>query len=103
MPSAAFHASFLPPVLVFCAAAVLAAEFPSARLHARAYDPIQAIDLLNLAVDYHWIQKAEGIMGGADLIRGSRLLPEPLTPPEARSHGLSPETRDIIGEDGAGS
>jgi voltage-gated potassium channel Kch len=45
------------------------------------------------------MQKAEGIMGGADLLHGTRLEPEPLSAPKARPHGLSPETRDIIGED----
>jgi monovalent cation:proton antiporter-2 (CPA2) family protein len=45
------------------------------------------------------MQKSQGIMGGADLLHGTRLEPEPLIAPRARSHGLSPETRDIIGED----
>jgi voltage-gated potassium channel Kch len=45
------------------------------------------------------MQKAEGIMGGVDLLHGTRLEPEPLSAPKARPHGLSPETRDIIGED----
>ncbi|HEX8168691.1 MAG TPA: monovalent cation:proton antiporter-2 (CPA2) family protein [Beijerinckiaceae bacterium] len=45
------------------------------------------------------IQKSEGIMGGADLLHGTRLEPEPLSAPKAKPHGLSPETRDIIGED----
>jgi glutathione-regulated potassium-efflux system protein KefB len=45
------------------------------------------------------MQKTEGIMGGADLLHGVRLEPEPLTAPRARPHGLNPETRDIIGED----
>lgn len=116
-------------------------DFPNARVYARAYDRIHAIDLLNRAVDYQiresfesalafggatlqelgleplkaaavvedvrrrdlarlWIQKSEGLMGGADLVRGSRLSPEPLTAPKAKSRGLSPETRDIMGEDG---
>jgi CPA2 family monovalent cation:H+ antiporter-2/glutathione-regulated potassium-efflux system protein KefB len=44
------------------------------------------------------MQQAEGIMGGADLLHGARLEPEPLVAPKARSHGLNPETRDIIGE-----
>lgn len=46
------------------------------------------------------MQKAEGIMGGADMLHGSRLEPQPLTDPRKRAHGLTEETRDIIGEDG---
>ncbi len=46
------------------------------------------------------MQKAEGIMGGADMLHGARLTPQPLTDPRKRAHGLSEETRDIIGEDG---
>jgi hypothetical protein len=45
------------------------------------------------------MQKAEGIMGGADMLHGIRLEPQPLTDPRRRAHGLTEETRDIIGED----
>lgn len=45
------------------------------------------------------MQKADGLLGGVDLLHGSTVEPEPLTAPKARPHGLSPETRDIIGED----
>jgi len=45
------------------------------------------------------MQKAEGIMGGADMLHGTRLEPQPLTDPRRRAHGLTEETRDIIGED----
>jgi glutathione-regulated potassium-efflux system protein KefB len=45
------------------------------------------------------MQKAEGIMGGAGMLHGTRLEPQPLTDPRQRAHGLSEETRDIIGED----
>ncbi len=45
------------------------------------------------------MQKSEGIMGGADLLHGTRLEPEPLVAPKLKPHGLSRETRDIIGED----
>ena len=45
------------------------------------------------------MQRSEGIMGGADLLHGTRLEPEPLSAPTAKPHGLSRETRDIIGED----
>ena len=38
-------------------------------------------------------------MGGADMLHGTRLEPQPLTDPRQRAHGLSEETRDIIGED----
>lgn len=44
------------------------------------------------------MQEAEGIMSGADLLHGVRLQPEPLVAPKAKPRGLSPETRDIIGE-----
>jgi glutathione-regulated potassium-efflux system protein KefB len=46
------------------------------------------------------MQKSEGIMGGAGMLHGARLEPKPLTDPRRRAHGLSEETRDIIGEDG---
>jgi monovalent cation:proton antiporter-2 (CPA2) family protein len=45
------------------------------------------------------MQKAEGIMGGAGMLHGTRLEPKPLTDPRTRAHGLTEETRDIIGED----
>ncbi|HKH33891.1 MAG TPA: hypothetical protein VKA80_06960 [Beijerinckiaceae bacterium] len=45
------------------------------------------------------MQKSQGILGGTDLLHGSRLAPEPLVALKARSHGLTEETRDIIGED----
>ena len=44
------------------------------------------------------LQKTEGLMGGMDLLHG--VSPEPLVEPKARPRALSPETRDIIGEDG---
>jgi monovalent cation:proton antiporter-2 (CPA2) family protein len=47
------------------------------------------------------MQKAEGIMGGAAMLHGTRLEPKPLTDPRMRAHGLTEETRDIIGEDDA--
>ena len=46
------------------------------------------------------LQKAEGLMGGADMLHGARLEPQPLTDPRTRGHGLTEETRGIIGEDG---
>jgi voltage-gated potassium channel Kch len=45
------------------------------------------------------MQKSEGIMAGADMLHGTRLEPQPLTDPRRRAHGLTEETRDIIGED----
>ena len=116
-------------------------EFPGARVYARAYDRIHAIDLMNREVEHQVretfdgalafgraaleelgvesataaevvedvrrrdvarlvMQKSEGLMGGVDLLHGVPLQPEPLTAPRAKPHGLSAETRDIIGEDG---
>jgi CPA2 family monovalent cation:H+ antiporter-2/glutathione-regulated potassium-efflux system protein KefB len=46
------------------------------------------------------MQKAEGILGGVGMLHGARLEPQPLTDPRKRAHGLSEETRDLIGEDG---
>jgi monovalent cation:proton antiporter-2 (CPA2) family protein len=40
-----------------------------------------------------------GLLSGADLLHGTRLAPEPLTKPKAKSQALSPETRDIIREE----
>jgi CPA2 family monovalent cation:H+ antiporter-2/glutathione-regulated potassium-efflux system protein KefB len=46
------------------------------------------------------MQMADGsLLSGADLLHGTRLTPEPLTKPRARSLALSPETRDIIREE----
>ncbi len=46
------------------------------------------------------MQKTEGLMGGADLLRGTSVKPQPLTEPKARSQALSQETRDIVGDEG---
>ncbi|HYF56567.1 MAG TPA: cation:proton antiporter, partial [Salinarimonas sp.] len=43
------------------------------------------------------LQKSEGMMGGRDLLHG--VTPEPLVTPKARPRALSPETRDIIGDE----
>lgn len=45
------------------------------------------------------MQKVEGLMGGAGMLHGTRLEPQPLTDPRKRAHGLTEETRDLIGED----
>jgi voltage-gated potassium channel Kch len=44
------------------------------------------------------LQKEVGAMGGAELVVGSRITPEPLTVPTGKARALSPETRDILGE-----
>ena len=44
------------------------------------------------------LQKEVGAMGGAELMVGARITPEPLTVPAGRARALSPETRDILGE-----
>jgi hypothetical protein len=44
------------------------------------------------------LQKTEGLMGGRDLLHG--VSPEPLVAPKAKPRALSPETRDIIGDEG---
>ncbi|MBA1158343.1 monovalent cation:proton antiporter-2 (CPA2) family protein [Microvirga mediterraneensis] len=44
------------------------------------------------------LQKEVGSMGGAELVVGSKITPEPLTVPTSRARALSPETRDILGE-----
>jgi monovalent cation:proton antiporter-2 (CPA2) family protein len=44
------------------------------------------------------LQKEVGAMGGAELVVGSKITPEPLTAPASRARALSPETRDILGE-----
>ncbi|NBJ11280.1 monovalent cation:proton antiporter-2 (CPA2) family protein [Microvirga arsenatis] len=44
------------------------------------------------------LQKEVGAMGGAELVMGSKITPEPLTAPAGKARALSPETRDILGE-----
>ena len=44
------------------------------------------------------LQKEVGTMGGAELVVGAKITPEPLTVPTGRARALSPETRDILGE-----
>ncbi|KAA2244212.1 monovalent cation:proton antiporter-2 (CPA2) family protein [Salinarimonas soli] len=43
------------------------------------------------------LQRTEGMMGGLDLLHG--VTPEPLVEPKAKTRALSPETRDIIGDE----
>ncbi|KLK91209.1 potassium transporter TrkA [Microvirga vignae] len=45
-----------------------------------------------------FLQKEIGAMGGAELVVGARIAPEPLTSPTGKAKALSPETRDILGE-----
>ncbi|MET0529151.1 MAG: cation:proton antiporter, partial [Microvirga sp.] len=45
------------------------------------------------------LQKEVGTMGGAELVVGAKITPEPLTSPTSRAKALSPETRDILGEE----
>jgi monovalent cation:proton antiporter-2 (CPA2) family protein len=45
------------------------------------------------------LQKAAGTLGGAELLVGAKVEPEPLTAPTAKARGLSAETRDILGEE----
>lgn len=47
------------------------------------------------------MQRAEGMLSGADLLRGVAIKPEPLIKPRGRSTALSSETRAILGEDDA--
>ncbi|WP_243372699.1 monovalent cation:proton antiporter-2 (CPA2) family protein [Microvirga solisilvae] len=45
-----------------------------------------------------FLQKEIGTMGGAELVVGAKITPEPLTSPKGKAKALSPETRDILGE-----
>jgi len=45
------------------------------------------------------LQKDGGAMGGAELVVGAKITPEPLTAPTGRAKALSPETRDLLGEE----
>ncbi|MDQ4136973.1 MAG: cation:proton antiporter, partial [Pseudomonadota bacterium] len=62
---------------------------------AAVVDDVRKRDIARLMM-----QMADGsLLSGADLLHGTRLTPEPLTKPRARSLALSPETRDIIREE----
>lgn len=114
-------------------------NFPNAFTFVRAYDRIQAINLMNMGVDYQlrecfesaislsraaleelgiapevaaataddvrkrdiarlMLQKTSGFMGGAELMVGAKIAPEPLIVPSGKARGLNAETRDILGE-----
>ena len=47
------------------------------------------------------LQKAGGVMGGADLVVGATVTPQPLVEPTSKARALSSETRDILGEEAA--
>ena len=47
------------------------------------------------------LQKAGGAIGGADLVIGAKVEPEPLVRPTGKARALSVETRDILGEEAA--
>jgi hypothetical protein len=61
---------------------------------AQVADDVRKRDIARLI-----LQKSEGFMGGADLLIGSAVTPEPLTPPSTRARGLSAETREILGDE----
>jgi voltage-gated potassium channel Kch len=44
------------------------------------------------------LQKEEGSMGGAELMVGAKITPQPLVAPAGRARALSAETKDILGE-----
>jgi hypothetical protein len=58
-------------------------------------DDVRKRDMARLVM-----QKSEGLMGGADLLRGVSVKPQPLTEPRVRSKALTQETRDILGDEG---
>jgi voltage-gated potassium channel Kch len=45
------------------------------------------------------LQKAAGTLGGADLLVGTNVTPEPLVPPTAKARALNAETRDLLAQD----
>ena len=44
------------------------------------------------------LQKGGDTMGGAELVAGAKIAPQPLVAPAAKARGLNAETRDILGE-----
>lgn len=63
------------------------------KVAATAADDVRKRDVARL-----FLQKEVGRMGGADLVIGAKIAPEPLTVPAGKAKALSPETRDILGE-----
>lgn len=60
---------------------------------ARTVDDIRKRDIARLV-----LQKEVGAMGGAELVVGAKIAPEPLMPPAGKARALNEETRDILGE-----
>ncbi|NIX76685.1 monovalent cation:proton antiporter-2 (CPA2) family protein [Microvirga terricola] len=60
---------------------------------AAAADDVRKRDIARLI-----LQKEGGTMGGAELVVGAKIEPEPLSAPTGKARGLSAETRDILGE-----
>ncbi|QFU15787.1 monovalent cation:proton antiporter-2 (CPA2) family protein [Microvirga thermotolerans] len=56
-------------------------------------DEIRKRDIARLV-----LQRSVGDMGGAELVVGAKIAPEPLLKPAGKARGLSPETRDILNE-----
>jgi len=64
-----------------------------AEIAANAAQDVRKRDIARL-----FLQKEIGAMGGAELVVGATITPEPLTSPAGKAKALSPETRDILGE-----
>ncbi len=60
---------------------------------ARTADDVRKRDTARLV-----LQKEVGAMGGAELVVGAKITPEPLMEPAGKARALSEETRDILGE-----
>lgn len=60
---------------------------------AQTADDIRKRDIARLV-----LQKEVGAMGGAELVVGAKIAPEPLMAPTGKARALSEETRDILGE-----
>lgn len=65
----------------------------SSELAANSAQDVRKRDIARL-----FLQKEVGAMGGAELMVGAKIAPEPLTSPTGKAKALSPETRDILGE-----
>ena len=68
----------------------------AAETAAATVDDVRKRDIARLV-----LQKAGGVMGGADLLIGGKVEPEPLVVPAGKARALSTETRDILGEEAA--
>jgi glutathione-regulated potassium-efflux system protein KefB len=81
--------------ITFGQAALEGLGFDAAAALAAAED-VRKRDIARLVM-----QKAGGFMGGADLVIGAKVTPEPLVEPAGKARALSAETRDILGEEAA--